>query len=554
MTAETERHEADGSLGRWIPEGGGASLALRGADVAAAIERIREPLHVVRQLPGGRIGVAFGGRVVVDEGAARGGPHALREQLRWLATLPALYPEWLGDRSFAEVHGVRFPYVAGEMANGIATTAMVSAMARHGMLGFFGAAGLDPARIERAVLELGEAHGRSGPWGINLIHSPTEPAHEARVAELLVTRGVPKISASAFMGLTETVVRCAVAGLTRDPHGRVVRRSQIFAKVSRPEVARHFMAPAPEGILASLVARGWITREEALLAETLPIAEDVTVEADSGGHTDGRPLGVIVPAILALRDALVRKHGFERPIRVGAAGGLGTPASVAAAFALGCAYVMTGSINQAAIESGLSDVGKAMLAKADLADVAIAPAADMFEIGAKVQVLKRGTMFAARAAKLYELYTRAPSLAEIPADVRSRLEREIFGQSLDQARAETLEYWAERDPAEATKAAADPKHEMALVFRSYLGLSSRWAIAGDPSRASDFQIWCGPAMGAFNGWAKGTFLEPLENRSVVQIARNLLEGAATVTRAQQLRSHGVPVPAGAFDFRPRPLE
>jgi len=34
---------------------------------------------------------------------------------------------------------------------------------------------------------------------------------------------------------------------------------------------------------------------------------------------------------------------------------------------------------------------------------------------------------------------------------------------------------------------------------------------------------------------------------------NLLEGAAAITRAQQLRSYGVPVPAAAFDFRPRVL-
>jgi hypothetical protein len=39
----------------------------------------------------------------------------------------------------------------------------------------------------------------------------------------------------------------------------------------------------------------------------------------------------------------------------------------------------------------------------------------------------------------------------------------------------------------------------------------------------------------------------------VQIARNLLEGAAQVTRMQQLRSHGVPVPAAAFEYHPRPL-
>ena len=61
------------------------------------------------------------------------------------------------------------------------------------------------------------------------------------------------------------------------------------------------------------------------------------------------------------------------------------------------------------------------------------------------------------------------------------------------------------------------------------------------------------ALGSFNAWARGSFLEPVGARSVVQIALNLLEGATVVQRAQQLRSLGVPVPPEAFDFRPRPL-
>ena len=94
---------------------------------------------------------------------------------------------------------------------------------------------------------------------------------------------------------------------------------------------------------------------------------------------------------------------------------------------------------------------------------------------------------------------------------------------------------------------------MALVFRSYLGLASRWAIDGVEDRESDYQIWCGPAMGAFNRWVEGSVLDPPEARTVAQVALNLLEGATVVTRAQQLRSYGVPVPAAAFDFRPRLL-
>jgi len=168
-------------------------------------------------------------------------------------------------------------------------------------------------------------------------------------------------------------------------------------------------------------------------------------------------------------------------------------------------------------------------------------------------VLKRGTLFGVRAKKLYELYRGYDSLDALPAGEKARLEKDILRMSLADAWRDTCKFWQERDPREIEKAEADPKHRMALVFRSYLGQSSRWAIAGVRDRRMDYQIWCGPAMGAFNAWTAGSFLAEPENRSVVQVARNLLEGAAVLTRAQQLRTFGVPMPPAAFDFRPRPL-
>ncbi|MEQ1569975.1 MAG: PfaD family polyunsaturated fatty acid/polyketide biosynthesis protein [Myxococcota bacterium] len=469
-----------------------------------------------------------------------------------VATLPPLYPEWLGDRSFCETHGLRFPYVTGAMANGIATPAIVIAMAQAGMLGFLGSAGLSHARISERLDEIEAALGNTGlPWGANLIHSPNEVELERGTAELFLRRGVRRIEASAYMALNPMIVRYAYTGIRRLADGSIHRHNFVFAKVSRPEVAARFMAPAPAEILDGLVARGELTADEAALARTLPVAEDVTVEADSGGHTDNRPMPALFPMIVQLRDELCRKHG--RPIRVGAAGGIGTPSSVAAAFQLGAAYVLTGSVNQGCVESGLSAAGRQMLTTAGLADVVMAPAADMFELGVKVQVLKRGTMFGVRAQKLYDVYQAYPGLDAIPADERQRLESDVLHLPLAEVWNETAAFWRGRDPHEVERAERDPKHKMALCFRWYLGLSSRWAITGQADRKMDYQIWCGPAMGAFNQWVKGTFLEPAENRTVVQVALNLLEGATAITRAHQLRTLGVPVPNEAFQFTPRTL-
>jgi len=467
-----------------------------------------------------------------------------------------MYPEWLGDRSFAEAHGVRFPYVAGAMANGIATAELVIEMARAGMLAFFGAAGLRAERVEANIDRIQQALG-TGPaaptWGSNLIHSPSEPELEDEVVDLYLRRGVTRVSASAYMQLTPMVVRYAVTGLTTDATGRIHRRNHVFAKISRTEVARRFMSPAPADMLRNLVAAGRITAEEARLAAQVPVAEDYTVEADSGGHTDNQTLMALFPTVLQLRDELMREHGFTRPIRIGAAGGIGTPSAVAAAFALGAAYVLTGSVNQSAVESGLSPIGREMLCAAQVPDVVMAPAADMFELGVEVQVLRRGTMFAVRGKKLYELYQRHDSIDAIPAPDLAKIEKQIFGMPAEQVWAETKAFWDRRAPAESERAERDPKHKMALMFRWYLGKASRWANAGDVGRKLDYQIWCGPAMGAFNRWVHGTFLEAPEARTVVQIARNLLEGATVVNRAQQLRSYGVPVPSAAFLYTPRPL-
>jgi len=227
-----------------------------------------------------------------------------------------------------------------------------------------------------------------------------------------------------------------------------------------------------------------------------------------------------VPLIIAARDRLARSRPYRAPIRVGAAGGLGAPAAIAAAFALGAAYVVTGSVNQAAVESGLSPLARAMLASAEMADVAMAPSADMFEMGVKVQVLKKGSLFAARAHRLYDLYKTFDSLEAIPAEMRARLEIDIFRRPLSDVWEATRRWLSERDAAALARAERDAKLRMALTFRWYVGLSSRWPIEGKEDRKSDFHIWCRPAMGAFNDWVAGSFLQAAEARSVGQIALN----------------------------------
>lgn len=465
-----------------------------------------------------------------------------------LAYVPPLPPENLGDASFRSKYGLKLAYVSGSMANGIASEDLVAAMAQNGMLGFFGSAGLSLDRVEGVIQRLRERLG-TRLYGFNLIHSPNDPALEAALVGLFLKSNIRLLEASAFMSLTLPLLRFRYAGIGRRSDGTVYAPNSVMAKVSRLELAQKFLMPPPDSMLRALVEAGDLTAEQAALAAEVPVCSELTAEADSGGHTDNRPAVSMWPSMLELRDAVAAKYGYSVPI--GAAGGISTPVSAAAAFAMGAAYVMTGSVNQACSESGTCEQVREVLAKAGPADCTMAPAADMFEMGVNVQVLKWGTMFPVKARKLYGWYRQYGSFQEMPQEIIAQIERDYLRCSIEESWASTREFFAGRDPRQIVKAEQDPKHLMALVFRSYLGQASRWANSGEPSRRSDYQIWCGPSMGAFNEWVKGSFLEnPLE-RHAANVALNIMTGAAVASRADMLRKQGIVLPVSAVRFAPR---
>lgn len=509
------------------------AVAFDEASLRAALLRFEQPCYVIRQ--GGQIGIS----------------HApLSENLVAYAT--PIAPENLGDSGFRHAYGLRFCYMAGAMAGGIASEALVIALGKAGLLGSFGAAGLVPSRIEDAIHSI-QAGLPQSSYAFNLIHSPNEEALERRAVDLYLQYGIKVVEASAFLDLTPHVVRYRAQGLSVDGAGAVNIGNRVIAKLSRREVAAKFMQPPPERMLREMITAGLISETQAALAARVPVADDVTAEADSGGHTDNRPLVTLLPSILALRDELQAKWNFPTPIRVGAGGGIGTPSAVLAALMMGAGYVVTGSVNQAVVEAGTSAHTRKLLAQADMADVVMAPSADMFEMGVKVQLLKRGTLFPMRAQKLYDLYREFDSWESIPAAEREKLEKQVFKRTYADIWQGTVSYFNERDPEVLHRAQGNPKREMALVFRWYLGLSSRWSSSGEAGREMDYQIWCGPSMGAFNDWARGTYLEAPENRRAAEVAFHLMRGAAYLHRIGTLNAQGVSLPASLSRYIPEPL-
>lgn len=488
-----------------------------------------KPCYLMKDF-NGRIGISNSG-ILVSEG--RG--------LQVLAMVNPMTADQFGDPTFRRDYNLKYAYKTGAMANGIASADLVISIAKANMMASYGAAGQIPEIISNAITKI-QSNLTTQSFAVNLIHSPSEPALEKAAVELFLQKAVKVVEASAFLELTENIVYYRVVGLSRDNENNIVIGNKIIAKISRKEVATLFMNAPPETLVQKLLEKGKISAEQLEMSKMVPMADDITVEADSGGHTDNRPLVALLPIIIQLRDKLQRQNSFNTKIRIGAAGGISTPASALAAFMMGAAYVVTGSVNQSCVEAGTSEHVKKMLQEVESTDVMSAPASDMFEMGVDLQVLKRGTLFGPRARKLYKYYETYNSIDQIPTEERKILEEKIFKRPLEEIWQSCIAFFQERDPEQIERAHNNPHRKMALIFRWYLGLSSNWANSGTPDRVLDYQIWCGPSMGAFNDWVKGSYLENYQNRRVADIAEQIMEGAAYLYRIQSLKFQGIELP------------
>ena len=435
--------------------------------------------------------------------------------------LPAnlITPDTLGSRGFRNEHRLKYAYLTGSMYKGISSEEMVIRMGQAGLMGFFGTGGLTTAEIEKAIQSIKSRLNNGQVFGLNLLHNPNNSALEEYTVDLFIKHQVRRIEASAFMDIRPSLVRYRLKGLRQRSDGKVHTENKIIAKVSRPEIAEIFLSPPPQKIVTSLLAAGHINKLEAEISQYVPMADALCAEADSAGHTDQGVAYALMPAILRLRDTMVAKYKYGKPFWVGAAGGIGTPEAAAAAFILGADFILTGSINQCTVEAATSEEAKNLLQDMNVQDTDYAPAGDMFEWGAKVQVLKRGLFFPARANKLYDIYCRCNSLDDIDEVTRKQIEQKYFKKSFQEVYEEVKQFCP---PEVIEKAERNPKNKMALVFRWYFGHCSRLALTGCKADKVDFQIHCGPALGSFNQWVKGTHLENWRNRHVDEIAEKLM--------------------------------
>ncbi|WP_462202531.1 ACP S-malonyltransferase [Frankia sp. CcWB3] len=382
----------------------------------------------------------------------------------WVGPAPA---ERLGAAGFRERYGLRLAYAVGASGVGANGSRLVSAAAGAGALGF----------ADAPVSWLATTWRADGP-----------PAADVRVVEV----DLP-------LGPTPELVRFRFTGAHRDRHGRARPARHVVARVMGLDCARAFLNPPGPAVLEALVRAGALTSAEADAARHLPVASDLAVASPAGWHGGGLTMLHLLPEVRALA------RGVPQPVHVGVSGGVGTPEQAAAAFALGADFLLTTSVNLCAEESALTAATRAHLAALAPGDTGWTPDPSHFTLGARSEVLRRGTLFAARANHLVDLYRRR---AEPDAATLRHVEETYVGHPLDQI----------------AEGVADPRRRLAEALRWYLRRAAAWRD-GAPEQPLDYRLPCGPDLAAFNR-------DP-GRRAVAGIADHLMAGAADLVGAAQ---------------------
>lgn len=441
----------------------------------------------------------------------------------------------IGSDAFKADYHTEYAYIGGGLYRGVSSVDYVVRMANAGLLSFFGAGGLSLNDVDVALQEITKQLAQDQLFGVTVLSDLGDQQHELAVVELLLSHHVKVLETVAFLDVTPALVLFFLRGLTRTPTGEIQSRHKIIARVFRAEIAETFLKPAPERMVNQLLEQQKITPEQAQLAKSLPIAHDICVDANVGGISDRNSLLTLFPQVVAVRDKMRMEYGYKHIARVGAVGSFGAPDSVVAALMLGAEFIETNSINQCSVEASTSPSVKEMLAKVQTHDVDYAPFSELFELGGKVQVVRKGSFFSSRSQRLFELWQRFNSLNELDAELIYQLENNYFRKSLDDVWREVYTHYQAHNPQEIIKANRNKKHRMALIFRWYLTQSFDFAKSGNEARRVDFQVHCSPAMGAFNEWVKGTELESWQNRHVDVIGKKLMNSSAQILQQRIMK-------------------
>ncbi|MEU4594511.1 acyltransferase domain-containing protein [Micromonospora aurantiaca (nom. illeg.)] len=389
-------------------------------------------------------------------------------------------PRPAGSPGLRSDYGIRYACLAGSSPFGVTSPAFLRRLSEAGLLGFFGAQGLAPPEIRAALAELRDVrrYGMAWPSG----------GDERALCDLYLAHDVRHVEVTGPLAVVSPQ-------LVRFRHGDGPR--QVLVRAPDLATAVRFLRPADPATVRTLAAAGHLDGGAAGAAAREAVATDVAVERDA--HA-------LVPALVALRDR-------EAPgARIGVAG-VGTPAAVAAAFALGADFVVTTTVNQCTAEAATSDAAKDLLAALDVTDIREAPDPDLFELGARSPVAHRGTLFAARAEELYRMFLRYDRLADVGPRRLAELERTHFGRPLDEVR------------ADLGVAGRDDRRVLASVCAAYCREATAAALRGTPGQRLNYRVPASTDVGAFNRLVAAEPLADWRARHAESVTERLLSEA-----------------------------
>lgn len=409
----------------------------------------------------------------------------------------------LGDPRVTQAYRLRLPYLADALPYGISGPVMLRRLADAGLFGFLGTRGVPLAAVAADIREL-TAPGLYGRWGIELPAERLDPPRARALACLAADAGVRHAVTAGWSGVSAELVHWRFA------HGSAGRR--LLVRITGHQQAQAFLRPAPAGLIAELLRSGRLTPGEAAAAARLPVATDLCVQPEPGSTA----MAGLLPAVL--RAAREAGAAGEAEVLVGA-GGIATPEEAATAMLLGAGFLVTAAINQCTPQARTCEAVKDLLATVRQEDTVLAPSAELFLLGGQEHMVRKATLFPARAAHLYGLHLARVPLRQLPAATRQLIERDYLGEPIGHA---------------VGKENKENEPRMADVLARYFDTGTSAALEGRGEQRLNWHIPCDPELGAFNLAASRLGLVSWRTRDVEVIAERLTVAGAELL-GQRLR-------------------
>lgn len=403
----------------------------------------------------------------------------------------------LGSIDFTHQFGCQYNYVLGSIGRAISSVELVTKAANAGFLAYFGAAHTSLEKIEHAIKEIQSNIGTNKRYGVNIHANILNPDGENAVVDLLLKNNVTHAEATGFFEITPALVRYRLHEIGQSS------TNKILAKVESIAQAIQFLQPAPSAIVTQLVNDGSISIEQAQRAYSLPMADAIAFQGDIA----------LIAELLSLRN----QYGIPaQQVFIGSAKEIGSPQSIASAFINGAEFVLADTIQQCTVESGLHKQAKTLLQNATIADIKTAPCTELFEFGRNISVLNKGSVFANKAKRLYELWKENKTLESLSAEQRAILAG-YFPNGVESV----------LEKIQQNVNTIDPEIKWTLVVKHYLQ-----SATNQSEELQDWCITCGPDIGALNNWLNKEKPMPWQDRHVDKLALHLLDAAHNLLNAR----------------------